>query len=424
MTTIAPQVKPDIVKEYTDPKGTKVVHLRGREIAIDIGNAEIKTIAGSEKSRYVIPNVLAQMNFGNILEREKNIEDGIRIEVQSDGLNRSWGTMAFGKLAAEKKGKKELSFGSVKAKEDQTIIGATTAMALDAVKNFPVETIHEEGETKKVCKAVYCVTAGLPIYEFKNDTPNYRKLFRERLMGVHVVRFGQVADPYDGVEVQILVYDVKLASEGKAAHLELTTDQYGRQSNQFEWAQNKYLLCDDGGGTFDVVPMRNGFPDNEAADGFDEGINQVLDQINREIYKKFKDTFPSRKALADHLMYSRKHELDKTVAPYPLFDGKPKDIAEIVEQNLAAYAERIYDQMKEMWFPGCQAAAYVGGASGLIRPYLAKLNGGEGENAEGFIIYFLPKQKSFWILAEAYYKIGRTLRKSSKKKVINLLPVA
>lgn len=152
------------------------------------------------------------------------------------------------------------------------------------------------------------------------------------------------------------------------------------------------------------------------------GVNEVLDRINKEIYDRFKETFESRKKLTEHILRSRKNPTDKKVDPF-LVKGKPQSIQDIVDRHFKAYAEQLYRVMADKWkdISGCQAAYFVGGASALIRPYLAEINGGEGEAGE-YVIYFIEPGKSFWVLAEAYYKIGRAHRANGKKRKIELLP--
>lgn len=401
-----------VVDRYTDSQGREVVKLRGREAACDVGNTEGKFIFGPERRSIVIPNVVAEMDFKDTLEREQNVLEALRVKVESPALKREWGTMAVGILAARQKNRKEIPFGSVKAEEDQAVILLLTGLAVDAVYNFSVKN--------GVCYATYCLSTGLPISEYRDK--ELKKQFRKKLTdGIHTVKFLETADPHNGVEVRIQIFDVKIISEGQAAHLELTTDEYGRYK-PMPRTDGTYLIFDDGGGTLDLaVMLEGGKPDNERSEGYDMGINEVLDAINKEIYDEYKETFESRKKLSEHILKSRQKD-PKKVDPF-LVKGKERPIQEIIDKHFKAYAEQIYRAMAEKWreVSGCQAAYFVGGASALIRPYLAELNGGEGEDGE-YVIFFVEPNKSFWVLAEAYYKIGRAHRANNKKRKIELLP--
>lgn len=412
MNAIASFAPTPVVKQFTDSEGREVVHLRGREVAADVGNTEGKFLFGPEKRAIVIPNVVAEMEFKDALEREQSVLEALRVKIDSPALKREWGTMAVGILAARQNSRKEIPFGSIKAEEDQAVILLLTGLAVDAVYNFPVKN--------GVCYATYCLSTGLPISEYRDK--ELKKQFRKKLTsGIHTVKFLETADPHNGVEVRIQIFDVKVISEGQAAHLELTTDEYGKYKPMPK-TDGTYLIFDDGGGTLDVaVMLEGGKPDNERSEGYDRGINEVLDRINKEIYDKFKETFESRKKLSEHILKSRKKD-PKRIDPF-LVKGKKRPIQDIVDKHFNAYAEQLYRVMAEKWrgVSGCQAAYFVGGASALIRPYLVELNGGEGEAGE-YVIYFVEPGKSFWVLAQAYYKIGRVHRVNNKKRKIELLP--
>jgi len=412
MSAIASFTPTPVVKQFTDSEGREVVHLRGREVAADVGNTEGKFLFGPEKRAIVIPNVVAEMEFRDALEREQNVLEALRVKIDSPALKREWGTMAVGILAARQNSRKEIPFGSIKAEEDQAVILLLTGLAVDAVYNFPVKN--------GVCYATYCLSTGLPISEYRDK--ELKKQFRKKLTsGIHTVKFLETADPHNGVEVRIRIFDAKIISEGQAAHLELTTDEYGHYK-PMPRTDGTYLIFDDGGGTLDVaVMLEGGKPDNERSEGYDMGINQVLDRINKEIYDRFKETFESRKKLSEHILKSRQKDPVR-IAPF-LVRGKGQDIQDIVDRHMRTYAEQVYRVMAEKWreVSGCQAAYFVGGASAIIRPYLAELNGGEGEDGE-YVIHFVEPGKSFWALAKAYYKIGRAHRANNKKRKIELLP--
>ncbi|KPC74362.1 hypothetical protein ADL26_11300 [Thermoactinomyces vulgaris] len=405
-----------IEKQFIGQDGRPVITLRGRSAAIDIGNTEVNCIFGSEKSRFVFPNVIAEMSFDDVLEQENDILEGLRVKIDSPALNRKWGTLAVGQLAARQQDeRREISPGSIKANEDQSFIVFLTALAVDAVKHFAVK----DG----VCFATYCLSGGLPISEFKNK--ELRKQFKQKITnGVHKVTFLETASPYRHVEVHLEVFDVKLSSEGQAANLELTTDAFGGYK-PLPGTEGNYMILDNGGGTLDcAVILAGGKTDNERSKGEQKlGINKTLDSILDSIYSKYNVTFESRKQLADHILASRKGSPLSTQVKDILVQGKPKPIQDIVDGHLRRYAQTIYEYMKRKWneVSNCQSAYFIGGASNLIRPYLSELNQGEGMAGE-YVIYFLDPNQSFWILAEAYHKIGVYHREHGKKRKIVLIP--
>ena len=194
-------------------------------------------------------------------------------------------------------------------------------------------------------------------------------------------------------------------------HLELTTDDFGRYK-PLPRTDKTYLIFDVGGGVLDIaVMLEGGNTDTKHSESCDMGINEVFDQINKEIYDRFKTTFNSREELTKHLLCSRqKDQTGNRVNPF-FVKGKPQSIQDIVDRQFRIYAEQLYRVLSEKWrdVSGCRAAYFVGGASVLIRPYLVELNGGERESGK-YEIYFIEPGKSFWSLAKALYKIGRVHR--------------
>src|SRR5690606_22779043 len=101
-----------VVSRHTDAQGREVINLRGREAACDVGNTEGKFILGPEKRSIVIPNVVCEMQFQDVLEREQSVLEALRVKIDSPALKRKWGTMAVGVLASRQRNRKEIPFGS------------------------------------------------------------------------------------------------------------------------------------------------------------------------------------------------------------------------------------------------------------------------------------------------------------------------
>lgn len=404
-----------IEKQFVGVDGRKIVHLKGREAAIDIGNSEVKAIFGTERSRMSIPNVISEMDFSGLLEVEDDILDGIRVEVDSPALSHKWGSLAVGKLAGRQSTRIEVEPGSNKSEMDQSLILLFTTLAIDAVKHFQVQN--------NIVNATYFLSTGLPIHEFKNK--ELRRDFKRKLKtGVHIVRFLETAAPYANIEVRISIFDVKLNSEGKAAHMRLVMNEYGRPRN-LPGVNGNYMIYDDGGGTADVaIILAGGKPDNERSHGERTlGINETLDRIMtdlRELYGG--NIFESRKELSDHLLQARNINPLSTEYEKVYIKGKPTSIDDIVNKHLKVYASRVYEYMKGKWreVARLQACYFIGGAASLIRPYLAELNNGEMDGE--YNIYFLAPNESFWILSEAYYLSGKHYQARNKKQKIVILP--
>ena len=205
--TETPFIPSFVEKQFTDNQGREVVHLRGREVAADVGNSEVKFIFGpNPQETIVIPNVVTEMEFKGLLAREQDVLEALRVKIESSALKREWATMAVGELASRLEYNKEMLFGSIKAEEDQIVIVLLTGLAVDAVRNFPVKD--------KVCYATYSMSTGLPISEYRNE--ELRIKFKKKLTeGTHTVRFLETAYPYNGVEVRIQIFDVRVEAISK-----------------------------------------------------------------------------------------------------------------------------------------------------------------------------------------------------------------
>lgn len=396
-----------VEKQFTDGQGREVVHFRGRKVAVDVGNAEVKFIFGPyPQEAFVIPNVVAEMEFKSLLAREQEVLAALRVYIESPSLKRKWATMAVGELASRQKYNKEMLLGSIKAEEDQIVILLLTGLAVDAVRNFPIKD--------SICYATYYLYTGLPISEYRKK--ELRKKFRSKLMeSIHTVRFLETAYPYNEVEVRIQIVDMKLMPEGQTIHLELTTDDFG-QYKPMPRTDESYLIFDVGGGGLDIAVMtEGGSTDNKYSESYDIGINEVLDRINEEIYDRFKTTFSSRRELTKHLLHSLEHNQTGRRVKSFFVRGKPQPIQDIVNRQFCMFTKRLYRILSEKWrdVPGCNAAYFVGGGSVMIRPYLSDLNGGEGKSGK-YEIYFIEPSKSFWSLANALYKIVRFHRANNK----------
>lgn len=57
-----------------------------RFVSVDVGNDAVKGFLGSIENRVYIPNVIAEVQDREIVEMEKNILNGLHVEITSSAL--------------------------------------------------------------------------------------------------------------------------------------------------------------------------------------------------------------------------------------------------------------------------------------------------------------------------------------------------
>src|SRR5690606_38114840 len=117
----------------------KANHVIGKA-AIDIGNDSVKSIFENERNHILIPNIVAEMGINrNVKEYEKDIMEGLYVEVTSGALKLKHGIFAVGYLAKQQHNSSEMGIHSKKGENDQTIILLLTSLAINAAQSghFP-----------------------------------------------------------------------------------------------------------------------------------------------------------------------------------------------------------------------------------------------------------------------------------------------
>jgi plasmid segregation protein ParM len=348
--------------------------------AIDAGNAGLKAIF-DENERMSIPNVIAVAGRERrITEREKNIFDGIHVEVTSSALSSGKGTFFVGKLAAKQSNSDELKANSKKGENDQTIVMMLTAIAIQAVEKDPNNaTIEVDVE----------LATGLPMVEASRK--GARKAFKQRLLeGVHAVTFLDTAANFEGKRVSIRFSEVNVFAEGHAAYIRLASERK-------EVATGTTMIVDIGGLTTDVAIIeKDGQIDNDHSTGTARGASTTLDAIIAQIERDHLiRPFASRLQLVDHLLGEDIDEVGHM--------GKRYNIRDIIDFHMNALANEEYKLINDTWLnvPSIAQAFVIGGGAAIIEPYLKTIN----ENKEKFPIRFLTPEKAIWLIVESYWDL-------------------
>lgn len=359
-----------------------------RLAAIDIGNDAVKGYVGNLDTEIYIPNVIAEIGpTREIIEYEKNILDGLHVEIISGALKRGKGIFAVGKLASGNLYNDELTVDSEKSESDQAIVMLLTALAYDAVSNFP--------ETNVIIEANYFLSTGIPLSETKKKK---RKSFKEKLVSHHhEVKFLDTPE-IGGKKVRVKFSDVIVSTEGHAAMIDLTTNNDGSLRNE-DLTKMKVLINDIGGLTTDSAIINiDGSIDNLHSEGIKEGVSPYLDKIMDRVFREYGYQFSSRRQLVDVITAESTEEKN-----HIWLKGNRHSIKHIVDETLILLAKEEYKHIKLIWLqvPDIRVAYLIGGGALVLKPYIEELNAKE----EKYPMRFVSHKESIWIIARAYYKL-------------------
>jgi plasmid segregation protein ParM len=361
-----------------------------RPVSVDIGNYGVKALfngLGKENEVY-IQNVIAQMKESReVVEIEKNLIDGLHVEILSGALKKGKGIYGVGTLATTIEGNDELTEDSKKSDSDQPIVMLLTTLAYDAVKNFP--------EKDGIIEATYLLSTGLPLAEAK--TKGIRKAFKEKLQtSQHEVRFLDVPH-VSGKKVRIKFIDVVVNTEGHAAMIDLTTNDDGSIKNE-DLTQMTILIQDIGGLSTDGAILTPKGVDNQNSDGINKGVSPYLDEIIQRVEREFGYRIKSRAELVEVLTTDKTEEKNHIYVK-----GSRKSIKAIADDVLEELAREEYKLTKRLWskVPSVRQAYYIGGGATTLKPYIEAMN----TNEEELPIKFVDSKASIWMIARAYYKV-------------------
>ncbi|MFC4768450.1 hypothetical protein, partial [Effusibacillus consociatus] len=287
---------------------------------------------------------------------EKQIIDGLHVEIVSGALKRGKGIYAVGKLAAGYPHNDELTLESEKSESDQTLILLLTALAYDAVMNLP--------EKKGIVEGTYFLSTGLPLSEAKRGK---RSVFKEKLANnQHEVHFKDTPE-LRGKIVRLKFEEVLVNTEGHVALVDLTTNEDGSVRNE-ELTKMTVLINDIGGLSTDAVIVHSdGSIDNVHSEGIKEGVSPYLDEIMDRVHRQFGYKFQSRRQLVEVITAENPEERN-----YIWLKGNRRSIQPIVDEVLMKLAKEEYKLIKSLWnkVPQIRVSYQIGGGSLLLKPTL------------------------------------------------------
>ncbi len=361
-----------------------------RIAAVDIGNDAIKAIFEGGNTLY-IPNVIAQEDEEReVITLEKDILDGLHVEIFSGALSTGKGTYVVGNLATKYADNDELTINVQKATSDQGLILLLTTLAVDAVRNFE--------EVDGVIEAKYLLSTGLPLKEVKQKL---KKPFKDRLLKAHHEVTFKMTPQVEGKKVHISFEDVLVGSEGHAAMIDLAFNEDGTPKN--EDILNTYVLINDIGGlsTDSAIIEANGTVDNVNSEGLQQGVSPYLDEIIRRIEIDHGKYFRSRRELVEVLTTTGEDRYHIYV------NGVRTPIKEkYVDPVLRRLAQEEYKHIQHMWerVPRIRVSYQIGGGAILLKEYIEEIN--NSSKGKGYPLRFVNAEDSLWMIARAYYKLA------------------
>ncbi|MDR7074739.1 ParM/StbA family protein [Fictibacillus barbaricus] len=366
--------------------------------AIDIGNDSIKSLFESPSNQILIPNLVAEIGINrNVKEYEKDVLDGIHIEITSGALKRKHGVYAVGNLAKQQHNYSELAIHSKKCENDQSLILLLTSLAINAVQSG-IFSSNEE-----IIEAKYYLSTGLPILEATLDE---RKQFRDKLQkNTHEIRFLQTP-LLQGKTVRITFEKVFVNLEGLASFINLS-------KNNEELIQQEMMIIDIGGLTTDVAVIQKATVNNTMSTGYSEGVSPYLDRIINRVRSEIGYPIKTRKDIVEIIINN--NPTDKN---HVYVYGNRTCVSHIVEEELMKLARKQYYYMLDIWnqVPSLRIAYFVGGGAIVLKDYLEAIINKEDKN---FPIRFLRTNDSIWSMAESYFSILETWLNTLHKENIN-----
>ncbi|MFE8701010.1 hypothetical protein ACFYKX_10310 [Cytobacillus sp. FJAT-54145] len=361
-----------------------------RAASVDIGNDSIKAFLGvGYNARVLLPNVISEVESRDIVDYEKEVLQGLHVQINSGALKNGKGSYAVGVLATKYKSNDELTSNSEKSESDQPVIMLLTTLAYDTATNTQPD---EDG----IIDVTYHLSTGLPLAEIKKGK---RAAFREKLKKhTHEVTFLQTPQ-LEGVTVRIRFETVKVNTESYSALVDLTMAEDGSPRN--EELEGKTILIHDIGGlsTDAAIIYGDGQIDNEASEGMKEGVSPYLDEIIEQVEKKHNvKYFKSRREVVKVITdkgEDRNHIYIK---------GNRTPIGDdIIKPILGRLAKDEYKLIDRMWneVPSIQLAYCIGGGSLVLRSQLEEIN----DKSHQYPLRFIEGEDSVWMIARAYHKV-------------------
>lgn len=361
-----------------------------RRAAVDIGNDAVKSYFDdlSAENQIYVPNIIAEMpKSRELVEIEKNVMDGIHVEITSGALLDGKGVYAVGNLAMQREDSDELTPDTKKSESDQSLILLLTTIALDATRNLP--------DKNGIIDAKYVLSTGLPLGESKMGK---RKDFEAKLMSSqHEVKFLQTPE-IGGKTVRIAFEEVLVNTEGSAALFDIITHDDGRLRNE-ELAGQTVLINDIGGLSTDSAIITRGMNvDNTNSTGIREGVSPYLDAIIDRVQDTLDYTFRNRQQLVEVLTDANPESRN-----HVWVNGRRTSIQAVVDEELTRLAREEYKHIRKLWgkVPGIRVAYQIGGGALILKPYIEEIN----KKQKDYPLRFVEAKDSVWMIARAYFKL-------------------
>jgi plasmid segregation protein ParM len=326
---------------------------------IDVGNDSVKVILDGSREPIILPNVVVPGYERMVLQEEDAPIKALDVVVNSPSLARNNQRYFVGLLAVENDDNIELEDTDNKAKSDQSLIVAVTALALAGITNnqYGSSTINGVGEIE------YVIGTGLPVRSYAR----YHQEFEDRLVGEHEVLFLTTPSLRDR-RVRVIIRKAVVSIEGAAALLNLATHD-NLQVKDEELYYGTIGICEIGALTTDFPVIKRMAIDNQFSYGEQIGLAGYLDSIIHDVEDAYGYRFPSRAKLVTRIKNG-----DFVIRR--IGEGTA-DFKSIVDNYFTRAAVRITDLIRKRWkkYPDIQCFYVVGGGAAALKPYLIEAAG-------------------------------------------------
>lgn len=369
--------------------------ITGGQAAIDIGNDSLKAIFGNGSEQMLIPNLVAEMaSKRSVKEIEKDIFDGIHVEIISDALKNNRGVYAVGNLARQQHNYSELAIHSRKMDNDQTLILLLTALATHAAQSGNYSNRDELIEAK------YILSTGLPMIASLEE----RKLFRDKIQrNTHEIKFLETP-LLQGKTIRISFEKVFVNLEGLASFINLS-------KKDEDLVQQELMIFDIGALTTDVAVIgKKATVNNTISTGYSEGISIYLDRIINRVRNEIGYPIKTRRDIVDIITNENTQDKNQVY----LF-GNRVSISHIVDEELTNFARKQYTYMLDVWnkVPSIRYCYFVGGGAIVLKEYIQSIMNMDSNNLP---IRFLSTNDSIWSICESYFSILETWYSKQQKE--------
>ena len=177
--------------------------------------------------------------------------------------------------------------------------------------------IAKEMARKSLTRARVKIVAGLPQRWYEGQKESFEK---------YLTRYEEVRFKYQGERYHIEIEGVTLYTQGYAAYM--------TSNNIAKYMNREVCVCDIGGGTMDIIPVRNGKVINTECKIDTRATIWLINEIKEQVETELCQTIPES-IIIDYMTRGSKNEAPKN------------KYEEVMKKVLIKYTQMVYQKLKE-----------------------------------------------------------------------------